>query len=91
MPVKKAPHHHAEWRGYTIDELRYQRALTSARLEIQKERLLNQVNTIRGSFGMLEGRGIMGKMLRSLNYIDYAVLAFQAFRRLRGFSRGSRG
>lgn len=83
MNKTKSPHDNPEWNGYTIDELRYQRALTTARLDIQKERLLNQVNAVKGSFGMLEGRGIVGKMLRSLNYIDYAVLAFQAVGRIR--------
>lgn len=85
--VKKAPHHHDNWQGYTIDELRYQRALTSARLEIQKEKLSNQFQTIRGTFGMVEGKGIMGKMLSSLNYVDYAVLAFQTVRRLSALFR----
>lgn len=84
------PHHNADWQGYTIDELRYQRALTSARLEIQRERLLNQVNAVRGQFGTLEGRGIMGKMLRSLNYVDYAVIAFQTVGRIRSMFKGLR-
>ncbi len=83
MKKTKTPEENLEWNGYTIDELRYKRALTTARLDIQKERLLNQVNAVKGSFGMLEGRGIVGKMLRSLNYIDYAVLAFQAVGRIR--------
>lgn len=83
MANKTVPHHAADWSGYTIDELRYQRAINSARLEIQKERLLNQVATIRGTFGTVEGKGIFGKMIRSLNYFDYAVLAFQTVRRMR--------
>lgn len=85
--AKNAPHHHADWHGYTIDELRYQRALTSARMEIQKERLTNQFNTLKGSFGMVEGKGIMGKMLHSLNYLDYALLAFHTVRRVSGMFR----
>lgn len=88
--AKQPPHTHPEWQGYTIDELRYQRALTSARLEIQKERLLNQYAAIRGNFGSLKPTGIYGKIFNSLSFIDYGVLAFRTIRRVTGIIRSFR-
>lgn len=87
MTTKKSPHHQSDWKGYTIDELRYQRALNSARLEIQKERLLNEFDTMKGTFGVMQPTGILGKMLKSLNFIDYGIIAFQTVRRLSALFR----
>lgn len=87
MTHKKAPHNQSDWQGYTIDELRYQRALNSARLEIQKERLLNEVETMKGTFGVMQPSGIFGKMLKSLNFIDYGIIAFQTVRRVSALFR----
>ncbi|MCM1110896.1 MAG: hypothetical protein NC336_06810 [Clostridium sp.] len=91
MPTKKkAPHTEPNWQGYTLDELRYQRALTAARLEIQKERLMNQTQTLRGTFGALQPKGVVGKMLRSLDVIDYGILAFRTVSRITSLLRHAR-
>lgn len=88
---KKAPHTQPNWQGYTLDELRYQRALVSARVEIQKERLLNQTNALRGTFGQLKPSGIWGKLFSSLSVIDYGILAFRTVRRVSSMVRSIRG
>lgn len=87
---KESPHKNNNWQGYTIDELRYQRALTSARLEIQKERLLNSFDTMRGTFGTMQPTGIVGKMLKSLSLIDYGIIAFRLFNRVSAITRSFR-
>lgn len=89
--MKKTPHHQPGWQGYTIDELRYQRALTAARLEIQKERLVNQIDTLKGTFGIMKPKGIFGKMFKSLDVIDYGILAFRTVRRVTSMIRSMRG
>ncbi len=66
-----------KWRGYSIDELRYRRAFTMARLEIAKERLTTTSRRLYGGYGMPATSGIVGKLFGSLNYVDYAVLAFR--------------
>ena len=39
------------WKGYTLDELRIKRAVAAARLQLQKERLLQRLQLLReGSF-----------------------------------------
>lgn len=78
----KLTEHHPDWKGYTIDELRYQQAYTQARLEIERERMTASAQSLYS--GSIAGKagGIMGKVLGSLNYVDYAVLAFRLFRKV---------
>lgn len=71
-----------KWRGYSIDELRYRRAFTMARLEIARERLTATSRRIYGGYGMPATSGIIGKLFGSLNYVDYAVLAFRLGKRV---------
>ena len=74
---KALPHETDNWNGYTLDELRYQRAYTAARLEIQRaglQRNISNFNLI-GSGTNVHG-GILGKMFNSLGYIDIGIFAF---------------
>lgn len=78
-----------EFKGYTIDELRYQRALTAVHKEFAKQKLLNIVNdlqknnpfTIQGAVSSIPGTSgkIVGKLLSGLNYLDYAMIGFSVF------------
>ena len=73
-----------EWPGMTLEELRYQRALTLARIEITKELLMIQGNQMyHGKMsGAAQRRGVLGRMLSTLSIVDYAMLAFKFSRRL---------
>lgn len=78
---KLLPHHAENWNGYSLDELRYQRAVTMARIEIEKEKLAVGIDDLRQGIPFVGGgRGLLSKIAGSLNYIDYAMLAFRAFR-----------
>lgn len=80
---KALPHETDNWNGYTLDELRYQRAYTAARLEIQRaglQRNISNFNLI-GSGTNVHG-GILGKMFNSLGYIDIGIFAFKMGRRV---------
>lgn len=73
------------FKGYSLEELRYQRALVALQKEFSKSKVLNTTRKIRkqGISGM-SGRtgksvGIVGKMLTGMNYIDYAMLGLSAF------------
>lgn len=37
--AKQLPHNNEEWKGYTLEEIRYARAYTAARMELNRERL----------------------------------------------------
>ncbi|MBD5255797.1 MAG: hypothetical protein HDS53_07000 [Barnesiella sp.] len=69
-----------EPKGFSIDELRYRRAFSLAKYEMVKYQTMEEMK--RFGSGFTTGRGIMGKLLGSLNYIDYAVLAFQVGKRI---------
>lgn len=72
------------FKGYSLEELRYQRALTSLRADFCKEKLLAEVGSIVKksplSRSKLNGTGIAGKLMKSLNFIDYAVIGLTIFK-----------
>ncbi len=87
------PHDGEKWEGYTLDELRYMRAYTAARLEIARERVVHNASNVSQAFNspMGGGQNIFTRLLGALSYIDVAVLtfkigksAFRIFKSLRG-------
>lgn len=78
-----------EKKGYGIDELRYRRAYAMARYEMAKMGIQEQINAVRsGVGGSLAGRGIVGRLMGSLNYLDWAILAFRVVSKIRKWRRG---
>lgn len=78
----KLTENHPDWKGYTIDELRYQQAYTQARLEIERERIAAGARALYSGGVAGKASGIMGKVLGSLSYVDYALLAFRFCRKV---------
>ena len=74
----------APWKGVTLDELRFQMALNHARREIVGAQLhtLGQEVSDGRLMKSVQG-GLISKLLASLNYLDYAVLAFNVFSKIR--------
>lgn len=81
-----------KFKGYTINEIRYQRALAALQRQFAKEKIISQATRIRkrGLFGTSEKKGVMAKaggvaskMLTGLNYVDYALIGFSVFGTLR--------
>ena len=78
----------SEFRGYSMDELKYKRAVMLVKREILKEKALKEVSNIKKRIPGINGespmasmskRGIMGKVFKGLNYMDYIVLGFSVF------------
>lgn len=78
-----------EFRGYTLDELKYQRAILLLKKEFLKEKALKEVNTVKQRIPMLNGKspldtitpkGVMAKIINGLNYADYLLLGFSLFK-----------
>ncbi|MCH5326999.1 MAG: hypothetical protein J1E29_07345 [Duncaniella sp.] len=88
---KQLPHSTADWQGYTLDELRYMRAYTAARIEINRERLTARMAEITDFNKKGAGaKGIVGRIIGAMSYIDMAVIvwkisssAFRLFRSVR--------
>lgn len=93
MDVKQLPQvnivdESREWKGLTLDDIRYRRAINHVRLEIEKERLMSETsqlvgNTTQGFFSSSMAR----KLFSGFSYLDYGVLAFQIFRQSRKIFR----
>lgn len=91
--AKKLPPHEADpaWKGYTIEELQYQRAYTAARLEIQKQRLMLNYNHLTKSMNpMKDKHGIFGRIFSSMSMLDYGLMAFKIGRGVYGLVRRRR-
>lgn len=81
-PVKKE--------GYTIDQLKYQIALTSLKRDFCKEKLVNTVHSSlnnapwskKSGGGGMSGFAspLIGTVLRGLSYTDYILLGFSVFK-----------
>ena len=71
--------HPKEWRGYSLDELRYQRMLVGARLLIAREKL-SQSLTGSASKPSAEPKSTFKTMM---GYVDYLVTAISVWRAAR--------
>lgn len=79
------------FKGYTLDELRYQRALVMLRREFAKQKVNHKLRTIRKtnaftgtasgskSSGLVRAGSIASRILSGMNYLDYAMIGISAF------------
>lgn len=91
--AKNITHPTVKFKGYTLEEIRYQRALVALQKEFCKTKLRRNVNNLRksnplssrGAVAALPGRmgGIASRLLSGLNYLDYAMMGFSVFGSLR--------
>ena len=72
------------WRGYTLDEIRYQRVLALASIEIEKQ--ASNAREQMPFVGENRGRGLM----KILTYIEYGVIAVKLWKRFRSIFKKSR-
>lgn len=72
-----------EWKGYTLEELQYQKALVLVRLEMQKERLSGlKESLVNGSKTNVVSR-LWGQYSANKNVIQYAIVGFKMFQTVR--------
>ncbi len=75
--------------GYTIEELRYQRALVALQKEFCKSKVLHKVERVKNrkligddsSSGskLFKVGSVASKLMRGLSYIDYAMIGMSLF------------
>ncbi len=80
----------ANFKGYTLDELRYRRAFALAKYEIAKMQMSNTVMSVRQGMSGFGSKGIVGKILGNLNYVDYAILGFRVISKIRKWRKARR-
>ena len=90
--AKQLPHTSQDWKGYTLEEIRYARAYTAARMELNRERLMARASDMHKN-GLSQGvsKGLLGKMLGAFSYIDIALLAWRAGRKIFKVTRAIKG
>ena len=75
-----------EWKGYTFNEIKYQRALVTIKSEIEKEKLISTFSSIKQSKISVVGAGgnnpLLNKVLGALDIVDYSFMAFKLGRKL---------
>lgn len=93
-PTSSSPREE-EFKGYTLDELRYQRALLLLKREFLKEKATEQLKDVRESIPFLNGhtgiskissKGVLGKVMKGLNFVDYLMIGFSLFNSGRKFA-----
>lgn len=78
-----------DFKGYTIEELRYQRALVALQKEFCKSRVLHNVEKIKnhkligdndsGGSKMFKIGSLATRLLHGLNYLDYVMIGMSLF------------
>ena len=76
-----------EFKGYSIDELRYQRAMIALKKEFCKVKILQEFDQIKehSVFGgsrngkLTKTGAVVTKLLSGLNYLDYAMVGMSLF------------
>lgn len=84
MATDSLPHHDpassaSRWNGYTIDDLRYRRAVNQVKLEMTRRQLAAKVAdaTSLRPLGQLRGGRLLSRLLSGLSALDYGILAYQ--------------
>ncbi len=82
-------HEAVNWSGYTLDELRYQRALNLARREMLMQQMKTVGDDIAKGYPILaDQQTILEKIASSLTYVDYGIMPVTLFLKIRKlFSR----
>lgn len=83
-----------KFKGYTIEEIRFQRALVAMEADFCKAKLLkswtniqkvNPLSQASGSSLPVKAGSIALKLINGLNYMDYVLLGFSVFTGIRKF------
>lgn len=82
----------SKFTGYTLEEIRYQRALVAIQAEFCKTKILRSINNFKdknpfSASAALSLKGktgtIVTKLISGLNYIDYVIIGFSVFKSIK--------
>lgn len=79
--MKKIPQKNHEWEGYTMDRLVYERAVTLARIELEKERIVIEGNRVRQG-NLFFNKSTFSRLMGMINYADFLVIGVKLWRRI---------
>lgn len=77
----------SHFKGYSLEELRYQRALVALQKEFSKSKVTHSARKVQkmGFTGFTspsggKSMGLIGKFITGMSYLDYAMLGFSLFK-----------
>ena len=71
-----------DWKGYTLDELRYRRAAVSARNQVEKTMLSRNFEALRTGNPITRSWQSMQSIFSTIGYVNSAILGWQLLRRV---------
>lgn len=83
--LTSTPSSRVKWEGYTLEELRCQRALAKARIMVAQNRVDRDVARLRTVFTGHSpnlGSSTIGRMLSALSYLDWAIISITLIRKI---------
>ncbi len=72
----------SSWTGYTLEELRYEKVVALARIQIEKAKLLDMAESTRDSLPIV-GNSSASTLFKSISRFEYIILAIKLFRKIR--------
>jgi len=76
-----------QWRGHTLDELRYRRAHAAAHRQVQRTMLTQQVGDFRRGNPITRRWNSLRDIFSAIGYVNTTVMAWQLGRRIWGLFR----
>lgn len=71
-----------QWKGYTLEELRYRQAIVKARTEIEKYRLGVFVEQVKEHNALFGSKSVFSRVAGAFSYAEYAILAYRIARKV---------
>ncbi len=71
-----------QWKGYTLDEIRMRRIISSTRIELEKAKMAATTQQYTSKDNRLFASPIVNKLTNALDYLDYASLAYTIGKRV---------
>ena len=82
MTDKELPTKQSTWSGYSLEELRYERVIALARIQIEKAKLIDMDQSTRESLPIV-GNNTASSLFKSISRFEYLILAITLFRKIR--------
>ena len=70
-----------DWKGYTIDELAYHRAVALIRIDVEKERISREYSRV-SQGNILLSKSLFTRVVSVMSYADFIVLGVKMWRRV---------
>lgn len=70
------------WKGYTLDEIRMRRIISSTRIELEKAKMAAVTQQYTMKDKKFFSSPLVSKLTGALDYLDYATLAYTIVKRV---------